>query len=100
MKKCWLWALPVLLTGCANTVEVKKAADFKCGEQIIHAEVFDDNSMIVRINGVNNVLTKVASASGERYENIASRVVFSQNDGDTYLTINNRRYPLCQEIVR
>lgn len=56
--------------------------------------------MIVRINGVNNVLTKVASASGERYENIASRVVFSQNDGDTYLTINNRRYPLCQEIVR
>ena len=63
MKKCWLWALPVLLTGCANTVEVKNAADFKCGEQIIHAEVFDDNSMIVRINGVNNVLTKVASAS-------------------------------------
>ena len=100
MKKCWLWALPVLLTGCANTVEVKNASDFKCGVQIIHAEVFDDNSMIVRINGVNNVLTKVASASGERYENIASRVVFSQNDGDTYLTINNRRYPLCQEIVR
>ena len=46
MKKCWLWALPVLLTGCANTVEVKNAADFKCGEQIIHADVFSNDFVV------------------------------------------------------
>lgn len=62
--------------------------------------MLDDESMIVKINGVNNVLARVASASGERYENIATRVTFSEMDGEKYLSINGRNYPVCQEIKR
>lgn len=61
---------------------------------------WDDDSIILQINGVNNVLTKVAAASGKRYENIATQIVFMQQNGDYYLTIKGRNYPVCQKIER
>ena len=73
--KYWIAMFPLLLAACANTVEVKDKDDFKCGEQIVRAEFLDDDSIILQINGVNNVLTKVAAASGKRYENIATQIV-------------------------
>lgn len=98
--KYWIVALPMLLMACANTVEVEDQAEYKCGEQVVLAQMLDDNSMIVTINGVKNVLSRVASSSGERYENIATKVTFMEQDGDKYLEIQGRRYPLCQRIVK
>lgn len=100
MKKYLALFLPLLAIGCANTVEVEEKIEYKCGEQVLVAEMLDDDSMIVRINGVNNVLTKVASGSGRRYENLATQVTFIQKSGDTYLMIKGHDYPLCQEIIR
>jgi lipoprotein len=98
--KYWIAMFPLLLAACANTVEVKDKDDFKCGEQIVRAEFLDDDSIILQINGVNNVLTKVAAASGKRYENIATQIVFMQQNGDYYLTIKGRNYPVCRKIER
>ncbi|MCX4349718.1 MAG: MliC family protein [Alphaproteobacteria bacterium] len=100
MMKYLLAGLPLLLAACSSTVDVQDEAEYKCGEQIVYAQMLDDESMIVKINGVNNVLARVASASGERYENIATRVTFSEMDGEKYLSINGRNYPVCQEIKR
>ena len=100
MIKYVLAGLPLLIAGCTSTVEIQDEAEYKCGEQIVHAQMLDDESMIVKINGVNNVLAKVASANGERYENIATRVTFSEVDGEKYLSINGRNFPMCQEIKR
>lgn len=100
MKKYLALLLPLLVWGCANSVEVENKAEYKCGEQVIMTEMLDDDSMIIRINGVNNVLTRVASDSGKRFENLATQVTFLQKGGDTYLGIKGRNYPLCQEIVR
>ena len=98
--KYWVVLLPLLLAACANTVDIEKKAEYKCGEQVIVTEFLEDGSVIVRLNGVNNVLTRVASASGKRYENTASQVSFMQRDGNTYLSISGHDYPLCQELVR
>ena len=98
--KYWIAMFPLLLAACANTVEVKDKDDFTCGEQIVRAVFLDDDSIILQINGVNNVLTKVAAASGKRYENIATQIVFMQQNGDYYLTIKGRNYPVCQKIER
>ncbi len=100
MKKYLALFLPLLIWGCANQVEVEDKTEYKCGEQVIMTEMLDDDSMIIRINGVNNVLTRVASDSGKRFENLATQVTFLQKRGDTYLGIKGRNYPLCQEIVR
>ncbi len=100
MKKYLALLLPLLVWGCANSVEVEDKTEYKCGEQVIMTEMLDDDSMIIRINGVNNVLTRVASDSGKRFENLATQVTFLQKGSDTYLGIKGRNYPLCQKIVR
>lgn len=100
MMKYWILGLPMLIMACANTVEVEDQAEYKCGEQIVQAEMLDDNSMIVTINGVKNVLSRVAASTGERYENIATKVSFMEQDGDKYLSIQGRRYPMCQRITK
>lgn len=98
--KYWVMVMPLLLAACANTVDIEKKAEYKCGEQVITTEFLDDDSMIVRVNGVNNVLTRVASSAGKRYENTATQVGFMQRDGDSYLSISGRNYPMCQELIR
>lgn len=100
MKKYLFLLLPFILNACANTVEVEKKADYKCGEQIISASFLDDNSVVMNINGSKTVLTRVESASGYRYDNPAAQITFIQKNGDTMLNINNHEYPLCREIVR
>lgn len=100
MRKYLFILLPLLATACANTVEVEDKAEYKCGEQVVMAEFLDDDSIILRIDGINNVLTKVSSSSGKRFENLATQVTFIQKHGDTYLNIKGREYPLCQEIER
>ncbi|MBQ7286057.1 MAG: hypothetical protein IJW72_07410 [Alphaproteobacteria bacterium] len=101
MKK-YVWGTVLLLAmaGCTNSVEVKNEFEYKCGTQVVKTEVLDDNSMIVHINGVNHVLTRVAYPNGTRYENVVSQVSLTRADGDTYLTINGINYPICQEIIR
>ncbi len=100
MKKYLVLFLPLFAAACANTVEVEEDVEYKCGDQIIKTEMLGDDSMIANINGINNVLVRTASDSGRRYENNATRVVFTQKDGETSLSIKGRNYPLCREIVR
>lgn len=101
MKK-YVFGLAVLLAaaGCTNSVEVKNKLEYKCGSQVIRSEVLDDNSMIVHMNGVNYVLTRVAYPDGTRYENLVSRVSLTATDGGTYLAVNGVNYPMCEEIMR
>lgn len=100
MKKYLALVLPLLAAACANTVDVEDKIEYKCGDQIVKAEMLGDDSMIANINGINNVLVRTASDSGRRYENNATQVVFTQNDSGNYLSIKGRSYPLCQEMVR
>lgn len=98
--KYWILGLSLLLAACSSTVDMENQAEYKCGEQIVKAELLDDNSMILRINGVNNVLTKVISAAGDKYENLATRVSFTEQDGEYYLAIQGRSYPMCKRIEK
>ena len=54
MKKYLLLLLP-LLAACAVApeVEIEKKIEYKCGEQIISADLLDDDSMIARVDGIN-----------------------------------------------
>lgn len=100
MNKYLVLFLPLLVISCASKVEVQNKVDYKCGSQIVTAEILDDDSMIVKINGVNNVLTRVAAPSGAKYENMATGVSFLNKGDENYLTIKGRSYPMCKEVVR
>lgn len=92
--------LPLLVMGCANSVEVENKADYKCGSQILSTTYLDDDSVVAKIDGVNYVLTRVASAQGNRFENTAAKITFIQNGDDVSLFMNGLNYPLCQEIEK
>lgn len=63
--KYWILGLSLMVMACSHSVDVKDQASYKCGDQIIRVTVLNDNSMIVRANGIDHVLTKVASPAGE-----------------------------------
>ena len=98
--KYLILGITFLAAACANNVEVTRETEYKCGEKIVQADFLDDDSMILRIDGINNVLVKVAATSGKRFENSASKVTFMQQNGDYYLSISGHNYPVCQEISR
>lgn len=95
-----MFILPLLLISCANKVEVKDATKYKCGNQVIMAEILDDDTVVITLDGKNYVLNNVVAASGAKYENIASGIVFWNKGSDNYLEIKGQNYPLCQEIVK
>ena len=66
--KYWILGLSLMVMACSHSVDVKDQASYKCGDQIIRVTVLNDNSMIVHANGIDHVLTKVASPAGEKYE--------------------------------
>lgn len=94
----WILGLSLLAGACSNTVEVDQQAAFKCGDHIVKVSLLDDDSMILRMNGINNVLTKTVSASGETYENSVSGISFTEADGEHYLAIHGQNYPVCKKI--
>lgn len=100
MGKYLAFLLPLFAAACANTAGIEDDVEYKCGDQIIKAEMLGDDSMIANINGINNVLVRSAHDSGRRYENNATQVVFTQKDGETHLSIKGRNYPLCQKIIK
>gem|GEM_PF-299853 len=96
--KYWILGLSLMVMACSHSVDVKDQASYKCGDQIIRVTVLNDNSMIVRANGIDHVLTKVASPAGEKYEDAVSQVSFTKQDGEFYLGMQGRNYPLCLKI--
>lgn len=92
----------LLAAACTHKaeVEVTHHAEFKCGNKIVQAEFLDDESMILRIDGINNVLTRASFSDGKRFENMATLVTFTQQDSNYYLSIAGHNYPVCQEINR
>lgn len=98
--KYWILGLSLLAGACSNMVEVDQQADFKCGDNIVKISLLDDDSMILQMNGINNVLTKIAFSGGEKYENSVSGVSFTEQDGEHYLTVNGQSYPACKKIKR
>ena len=98
MKKLLLSML--LLSGCANTVDVEDTIEYKCGEKVVMAEFLDDESIILRVNGANTVLTRTATDEGKRYDNSDSKMTFTEQKGNVYLSIEGKTYPLCSKIVR
>lgn len=55
--KYWIPGLSLMVMACSHSVDVKDQASYKCGDQIIRVTVLNDNSMIVRANGIDHVLT-------------------------------------------
>ena len=96
--KYWILGLSLMVMACSHSVDVKDQASDKCGDQIIRVTVLNDTSMIVRANGIDHVLTKVASPAGEKYEDAVSHVSFTKQDGEFYLCMQGRNYPLCLKI--
>lgn len=99
LKYLFLW-LPFLITACSNRVDVEHHAEYKCGEQIIETSLLDDDSLIVKINGVDNLLNRAPSSFGRRYENAPEQISLERRNGDVFLIIKGRNYPLCQQIDR
>ena len=85
--KYWILGLSLMVMACSHSVDVKDQASYKCGDQIIRVTVLNDNSMIVR-----------ASPAGEKYEDAVSQVSFTKQDGEFYLGMQGRNYPLCLKI--
>lgn len=98
--KYWILGLSLLAGACSNMVEVDQQADFKCGDNIVKISLLDDDSMILQMNGINNVLTKTAFSDGEKYENSVSGVSFTEQNGEHYLAVNGQSYPACKKIKR
>lgn len=96
--KYLIFGLVLLAGACSNTVEVDQQAAFKCGDHIVNISLLDDDSMILRMNGINNVLNKTVDSAGEKYENSVSGISFTDLDGEYYLTINGQNYPACKKI--
>ena len=53
--KYWILGLSLMVMACSHSVDVKDQASYKCGDQIIRVTVLNDNSMIVRANGIDHV---------------------------------------------
>ncbi len=100
MKKYWILGFALLAAACSATVGSKAKETYKCGDKIVSAEFLRDNSVILKIDGVNNVLSKVASASGVRYEDVATGTAFSEQNGEYYLSVLGFNYPMCKRIER
>lgn len=100
MKKYLILGVALLAAACSATVGSKAREEFKCGEKIVSAEFLRDNSMILKVDGVNNVLTKVAGPAGMRYADMATATSFTKQDGEFYLTLNGFSYPMCKRIDR
>ncbi len=96
--KYWILGLSLLVMACSRSVDVKDQASYKCGDQIIRVTVLNDNSMIVRANGIDHVLTKTLSPAGEKYEDTVSMVSFTKQDGEFFLAMQGRNYPVCKRI--
>lgn len=91
----------LLLAGCSHVINVENTVEYKCGEQIVLAEYLDDESVIIRINGVNTVLTRSETDSGKRFDNFTSKMTLIQKDNDSiYLSSKDGIYPMCLEIKR
>jgi membrane-bound inhibitor of C-type lysozyme len=101
MKKYLLGlCLPLLISACSSTVEIEKKATYKCGNEIIAATFFDDDTMMLVAKGKDYTLTRNVSAPDYKYENIADKVIFWNKNGDNYLEIRGQGYPTCREIVK
>lgn len=100
MYKYLMLFLPLLLISCANKVEVKDINKYKCGSQVVTAEILDDDTIVLTLDGKNYVLNNVIAASGAKYENVASGIVFWNKGSDNYLEIKGQGYPMCKEIVK
>jgi len=100
MKKYLALLLPLLAMGCTNTVEVKEIAQYKCGEQIISTKMLGDNSVILTIDNQDNVLIPTISPAGKKYTNMTEQIYFWQTDGNVYLRIKERDYPMCRQLVQ
>ncbi len=98
MNKFLLLMIPVLLVGCAHKPEVEKHVDWKCGDQVVSVQAFNGDSMVLRINGVNNLLIQTIAASGAKYENEATGVIFWNKGDENTLIIRDRVYPQCEKV--
>ena len=65
--KYWILGLSLMVMACSHSVDVKDQASYKCGDQIIRVTVLNDNSMIVRANGIDHVLTKNTKTRYRRF---------------------------------
>ena len=90
----------LLLAGCSHVVNVDETIEYKCGEQIVTAEYLDDESVVLKMNGKNTVLSKSATDKGERFDNSDSHMTFVKKDGNVYLSVEGKVYPMCLEIKR
>lgn len=100
MKKLFTLLIPLMLAGCSNSVDVIKKGDYKCGTEIVSATFLDDDSMILRMKGTDYVLNRNEAASGAKYMNVGSAIIFWNKGSDNYLEVGGLGYPDCVEIVR
>lgn len=99
MKKLALLALPLLITACSSSVKVEEKVKYKCGNEIISTAFFDDESMMIIVDGSNHVLTRNVAASGAKYESINDGIIFWNKGDENYLEIRGQGYPNCRPIV-
>ena len=88
------------LTACSHSIEIEKTEEYKCGEQIVHAQYLDDDSVILNINGTNTVLSRSASAVGKRFDNSDSQMTFTKQGSNIYLSVKGKSYPLCLRLEK
>ena len=94
-------AFMLLLAGCSHVVNVEKTTEYKCGDKIVLVEYLDDESVVVKINGVNTVLSRSETDSGERFDNSDSKTTLIRKSNDSvYLSTEGAVYPKCLEIKR
>lgn len=97
MKKALFLLFPLMISACAHSgwsEEEVKTVDYNCGNQKISVTYMSDAVWIANINGINNVLTP-ASSDSEKYENLATQVVFRETEDGGSLKIGGKSYPSC-----
>jgi membrane-bound inhibitor of C-type lysozyme len=100
MKKVSLMLLSLLIAGCSSTVVIDEKVSYKCGDKIISTAYFDDDTMMIITSGKQSILSKTASASGAKYENISDEIIFWNKGDNNYLEIEGQGYPSCLPIEK
>lgn len=97
MRNIWIVLLILGSIGCQEKNAF--AAQFLCGETVVHFKTLNSNKADMTINGKTYVLKQVISASGVKYEHLNnSDTIFWNKGNKAQITLEGTPLPECVEL--
>ncbi|CCN46398.1 conserved hypothetical protein [Vibrio nigripulchritudo MADA3029] len=95
--KFWSISLFVLLVGCSNQVATPNT--YVCGEQLeIWSHPINEYELQIELDNERFLMTRVPSASGEKYENRYLGLVFWTKGSEASLSMPDSPLQMCTQM--